>query len=65
VKITIALGAFFPVPPIMGGALEKVWFALAQEFVRRGCEVLQISRAHPELPTEEIVEGVRHLRVRG
>jgi glycosyltransferase involved in cell wall biosynthesis len=65
VKITIVLGAFFPVPPIMGGAVEKVWFALAQEFVRRGCEVLQISRAHPELPAEEIVEGVRHLRVRG
>jgi glycosyltransferase involved in cell wall biosynthesis len=65
VKITIVLGAFFPVPPIMGGAVEKVWFALGQEFVRHGCEVLQISRTHPELPAEEIVEGVRHLRLRG
>lgn len=49
----------------MGGAVEKVWFALGQEFVRHGCEVLQISRTHPELPAEEIVEGVRHLRLRG
>ena len=49
----------------MGGAVEKVWFALGQEFVRRGCEVLQISRAHPELTAEETIEGVRHLRVRG
>ena len=42
-KITIVLGAFFPVPPIMGGAVEKVWFALGQEFARRGHEVVQIS----------------------
>jgi glycosyltransferase involved in cell wall biosynthesis len=64
-KITIVLGAFFPVPPLMGGAVEKVWFALGQEFVSRGHEVVQISRAHPELPAAEEIEGVRHLRVRG
>ncbi len=62
-KITIVLGAFFPVPPLMGGAVEKVWFALGQEFVKRGHEVVQISRAHPELPAREVIEGVRHLRV--
>jgi glycosyltransferase involved in cell wall biosynthesis len=49
----------------MGGAVEKVWFALGQEFVRHGCEVWQISRAHPDLPLEETIEGVRHLRVAG
>jgi glycosyltransferase involved in cell wall biosynthesis len=65
VKITIVLGAFFPVPPLMGGAVEKVWFSLGQEFVRRGHEVVQISRAHPELPAAEEIEGVRHVRVRG
>lgn len=64
-KITIVLGAFFPVPPFMGGAVEKVWFALGQEFVRRGHEVVQISRAHPSLPKSETIEGVRHIRVRG
>lgn len=64
-KITIVLGAFFPVPPLMGGAVEKVWFALGQEFVRRGHTVVQISRAHPDLPAEETIAGVRHLRVRG
>jgi glycosyltransferase involved in cell wall biosynthesis len=64
-KITIMLGAFFPVPPLMGGAVEKVWFALGQEFVRRGHEVVQISRSHPELPATEEIEGVRHVRVRG
>ena len=64
-KITIVLGAFFPVPPIMGGAVEKVWFALGQEFARRGHEVVQVSRAHPSLPNSETIEGVRHIRVRG
>ena len=64
-KITIVLGAFFPVPPLLGGAVEKIWFALGQEFIRRGHEVLQISRTHPAPPASEEIEGVRHLRVRG
>ena len=64
-KITIVLGAFLPVPPIMGGAVEKVWFALAQEFARRGHEVVLVSRALPELPRSETRAGVKHLRVRG
>ena len=64
-RITIVLGAFFPVPPTMGGAVEKVWFALAPEFARRGHEVVLISRKMPELPREETIDGVKHLRVRG
>ena len=48
-KIAIVLGAFLPVPPVMGGAVEKVWFTLAAEFVRRGHNVTLVSRA---LPTE-------------
>lgn len=64
-KITIVLGAFLPVPPIMGGAVEKVWFSLGQEFARRGHEVVQISRAVPQFPKEENIAGVKHLRVHG
>ncbi len=64
-KITIVLGAFFPVPPTMGGAVEKIWFALAQEFVRRGHEVVVVSRKLPNLPRDEVADGLRHLRVRG
>jgi glycosyltransferase involved in cell wall biosynthesis len=63
--ITIVTGAFFPVPTLMGGAVEKVWFALGQEFARRGHRVVQISRRHPQLPHEETIEGVRHVRVSG
>ena len=64
-KITIVLGAFLPVPPVMGGAVEKAWFVLAQEFARRGHEVVQISRGVPQFPREEVIAGVRHVRVRG
>ena len=64
-KITIVLGAFLPVPPIMGGAVEKSWFALAQEFVSRSHDVTIVSRAFPELARHEVVDGLRHIRVRG
>jgi glycosyltransferase involved in cell wall biosynthesis len=64
-KITIILGAFFPVPPIMGGAVEKIWFSLAPEFARRGHEVMVISRKVRELPEAEVIDGVTHRRVNG
>jgi glycosyltransferase involved in cell wall biosynthesis len=65
VRITIVQGAFLPVPPLMGGAVEKVWFNLGKEFARRGHTVVHLSRAHPELPARETIEGVKHLRVSG
>jgi glycosyltransferase involved in cell wall biosynthesis len=64
-KITIVLGAFLPVPPVMGGAVEKVWLALAYEFARGGHEIVLVSRKMQKLPREEIIDGVRHVRVRG
>jgi glycosyltransferase involved in cell wall biosynthesis len=64
-KITIALGAFLPVPPTMGGAVEKMWYSLAQEFARRGHEVAMISRKMPDQPRDEVADGIRHLRVQG
>ena len=64
-KITIVMGAFLPVPPIMGGAVEKVWLALGQEFARAGHEVVQISRGLPQLPATETIGGVQHIRVSG
>jgi glycosyltransferase involved in cell wall biosynthesis len=64
-KITIVLGAFFPVPPTMGGGVEKVWFTLAPEFVKGGHDVVMVSRKTPGLPCEEVIDGVKHLRVEG
>lgn len=64
-KITIVLGAFLPVPPTMGGAVEKMWYALGHEFADRGHEVVMISRKMPDQPEEEVAGGIRHLRVGG
>jgi glycosyltransferase involved in cell wall biosynthesis len=65
VKITIAQGAFLPVPALRGGAVEKVWFALGQEFARRGHCVHHFSREFPGLPREQVIGGVHHRRVPG
>jgi glycosyltransferase involved in cell wall biosynthesis len=64
-RITILQGAFFPVPPVRGGAVEKLWYALGREFAAAGHLVTQVSRAVPELPATSEEAGVRHVRVRG
>lgn len=64
-KITILQGAFLPVPPTRGGAVEKVWFALGKEFASRGHSVTHVSRSCELLPRSEIIEGVSHLRLKG
>lgn len=64
-KITILQGAFLPVPPLKGGAVEKMWFELGAEFAARGHTVTHVSRRFGTLPHEEVLRGVNHLRVRG
>jgi glycosyltransferase involved in cell wall biosynthesis len=64
-RITIVQGAFMPVPAIFGSSVEKIWHALGQEFARQGHTVTHISRRHPSLKQEEVVEGVHHIRIPG
>ncbi len=64
-KITIVTGFFLPVPPVLGGATEKIWHRLAREFVASGHEVTFVSRTWPGFAAQEKVDGVSHLRVRG
>jgi len=64
-KITIIQGAFFPVPPILGGAVEKIWYRMGQEFALAGHEVTHISRSHPDLPDTEYLNGVNYVRISG
>lgn len=62
-RITIALGPYFPVPPVLGGGVETFQLALAEEFARRGHVVTMISRAYADFPREETSSGIRHIRV--
>ena len=64
-RITIVQGAFLPVPPLLGGGVEKMWYGLAPEFARAGHVVTYISRRYDSLPDEETRDGVRHVRVAG
>lgn len=64
-RITIVQGAFFPVPPILGGAIEKTWHVLGREFARQGHQVTHVSRRHPGLPDRETLGGVEYVRVSG
>jgi hypothetical protein len=53
------------VPPLRGGAVEKMWFELGKQFSQQGHSVCQVSRSFSGLPEEEQIEGVRHVWVRG
>jgi glycosyltransferase involved in cell wall biosynthesis len=64
-KVTIVQGAFLPVPPIRGGAVEKLWCALGLAFAKRGVEVTHISREDLSQLSEETDQGVRRLRIKG
>ena len=64
-KITILQGAFLPVPPLRGGAIEKAWQGLGEAFVQAGHKVTHISRLWGDLPASETIRGVQHIRVRG
>jgi glycosyltransferase involved in cell wall biosynthesis len=64
-RISIVTGFFLPVPPVLGGATEKIWHRLALEFAARGHQVNFVSRAWPGFAEEETAGGVSHRRVKG
>lgn len=64
-KLNIVMGFFLPMPPAAGGATEKSWHGLAQEFARLGHEVTVISRQWAGWPSSELLDGVRHQRIPG
>jgi glycosyltransferase involved in cell wall biosynthesis len=64
-KITIIQGAFLPVPPLQGGAIEKAWEALSIYFANNGHHVTYISKQFKSLPIAETKKGVKHIRVKG
>ena len=59
------MGFFLPVPPLAGGATEKIWNRLAQEIAQRGHTVTVVSRLWRDLPAREVLDGVTHLRLPG
>src|SRR5579862_2464162 len=64
-NITVVTGAFLPTPPGPAGAVEKIWWRLAQEFARQGHAVTVVSRNYSGLSPREDRSGVRHIRTSG
>jgi len=62
-KITIVLGPYNPVPLRLGGAVERVHWALARQFALKGHDTTLICRKFDELASHEVLDGVRILRV--
>ena len=62
-RITIVQGPFLPVPPLLGGAVERTMETLSRHWAAAGCSVTHISRRFAGLPDEQVVDGVRHLRI--
>lgn len=62
-KISIVIGPYNPIPLKLGGAVERVHFMLAREFVASGHQVTMISRQFEGYPEEEVLDGVQHRRV--
>ena len=64
-KITIATGPNYPLPPLLGGAMAKIWDGLAAEFAAQGHEVNVVARSYPGQPRTEQIRGVRYVRFGG
>ena len=62
VNLTIATGPSFPIPTLRGGAVPRMWQALAREFVRLGHPTTIFARAFDGQPSEETLDGTRILR---
>jgi glycosyltransferase involved in cell wall biosynthesis len=65
-RITIVQGAFLPVPPLRGGAIEKAFHSLAREFAKNGHKVTYISRQCDGLARQETENSnLKHMRIKG
>jgi glycosyltransferase involved in cell wall biosynthesis len=64
-RVTIVTGPFLPVPPLLGGAVERSMQQIGEGLAAHGHSVTLLSRQYDGLLDEEETGGVRYRRVRG
>lgn len=64
-RISFVLGHELPFPPNKGGGVNSLLMGLCNSLVKLGHDVSAYSPAVTDRPDTEIIDGVRHIRVRG
>ena len=64
-KLTIVMGPQWPLPPAGFGAVEKVWFSLANAFAECGHEVCLIGKGGGLANERRLPTGVRVVELKG
>ncbi len=62
-RITIVQGPFLPVPPLLGGAIEKLFYPLGKLWAAQGHTVTHLSCAFEGLKEKEREDGVEYMRI--
>src|ERR1700734_4082913 len=63
-RITIVIGPFYPIPPVLGVAVEKGHLLLRAASRPPGLDVTIITPRYKNFAADEVVDGIRHIRVR-
>jgi glycosyltransferase involved in cell wall biosynthesis len=61
-NISIVTGPWFPIPPLQGGSVARLWHGLAEEFSARNHNVTVFCRSYPSQPDQEVINNVTYLR---
>jgi glycosyltransferase involved in cell wall biosynthesis len=61
-NISIVTGPWFPVPPLQGGSVARLWHGLAEEFSARNHNVTVFCRSYPGQPKKEVINNVNYIR---
>src|SRR5436853_7105396 len=61
-NISIVTGPSFPVPPLWGGAIPRLWQGLAEEFAVSGHHVTILCCSFPGQPEQEVINSVNYVR---
>jgi len=64
-KIQFVLGHELPFPPAKGGGVNSLLDGLTVTLAKAGHEVVAYSPCVENRPDEEVIQGVRHIRLRG